>query len=928
MSNDIETLGLNWSETLIGSNQRIIDTNYVRLNMTWKESTASNGNNKVHVRFYVASKYRISGIWNCSIEIGGVRVATSLPDVWDPNTGTWINRIDLSQGDMSNAWSTSVLAIEGSRELSRSTNSIGIKLLIHDFDYQSVTTGNWTKKDFSQDFSLSLTNTAIIPNNPNISINTPDDGQGRSNYEVLQLNGNGIGGTFRVYPCQTSSGSGTANKLQFYIGMPGGGSHSRIRIGKYVNGQGWNDNFYDSGWQATTYHKYNKSFYSGDRYDSGVAWKVWSMVKSSTGNEKSSEVIYFVFNDQPHFSSNEPNISCSSIIVPGTSNFKVNWNSSVNGLYQSVYTLRYKTTDSSTWNEVYTGATTSATIDLSNQSVYPRGKTIQFQVRAQDKYDADTDFRGLANVVINRLPTLSSSTITNNMSDPNSYNNHYDTNVTFILPSKADSDGQSTFYKIYYKVGTNDWVTYNSNYTGGQSLTINCSSYQNVAGGTFQLKTIVNDGLEDGDIALSAVLKKNKKPEAPSGIRYSPSDAIHLNTHAEVINSISWNKVNNFCNGRPVSSYEVVKKSSTSSTGSGTVKAHYAPPVNTTSTDITDITRGEYFWFEVIAVDLFGYRSDIYSTPRYRRNRIPSTSSSITLNQNKLNVYKTVPLIWDNSVDPDGDIVKYKLEVKKGTASYQLVSNEITSTSYTHNISGYAEGLRLKYRVTPFDDHNVYGESTETTQNIVVNTRPLGVNLSYPINIIYNKQPRLFLDVLNDVDNDDLTLTVNINGVNFESNTNQDNFSKSSYRPQTKVVFHGPQLNIGQNIIKTKSHDGYQYSDEKTFTITINDSLIPVINTGDTILNEHMVNLNTMINNCYNAYGCSFNKKNVNTSIGSNVSAIHINNMYDNINLINQTMNNFSSDSAFDKNLSNVSASLEGKILKEINSINTLLKNL
>lgn len=910
---DILTRSTSWSR-LRGSEQYILATNNIRLDAEWREETVGS-NNRIRVRFYACSKYRISGTWYCSIDINGQRV---------------LNRqhTTLSQGNNTSAWASEVLVGESYIDVNKTVKSANINLYIHDFDYQSVATGAWTKKDFTQAFTVSLANTEIIPSDPSISINNPDDGQGRSNYEVIQLNGNGIAGQFRVYPCQTSAGSGVANKLQFYIGMPSNGAYTRIRIGRFVNGQGWNENFYDSGWQATTYHKYHKSFYSEDRYDKGVAWKVWSMVKSSTGNEKTSGTIWFVFNDQPSFSGNQPNISCSSIIVPGTSNLKVNWNSAINSLYQSVYTLRYKTASSSTWNEVYTSTATSATIDLSNQSIYSRGETVQFQVKAQDKYDEDTEFRGSAVVKINMLPTLGSNTINNNMSDPNTYNNHYDNNVTFTLPNKNDVDGQSTFYKIYYKVNNGDWISYNGNYTGSTSLTINCSNYQNSAGGSFQLKTVVNDGLEDGDTATSAVLYKNTKPATPSGINYVPSNAIHSNTHAELINSISWNNINNVCNGRPVPKYEVIKKTATTTSTNGTNKTTHNPTSNNCNVSIADIVRGEYFWFEIVAIDIFGYRSDTYITPKYKRNQIPSSPSKISLNQQKLNVYKTVPLIWTNSNDPDGDTIKYKLEVKKGSNGYEIVSNSITTNSYNHDITGYAEGLRLKYRVTPYDEHDINGDSVETTQNIVVNTRPLGVNILYPNNVIHNVQPRILFDVLNDVDGDDLTLTINVNGVNYTSSLNSSYFSKSIYRPITKGVFKGPTLNIGNNIIKTKSHDGYQYSDEKTFTITINDSPLQDVSTGDIILNNHMKGLNTMIDNYYVAYGCVFNKKDSSTIVGANITAIQTNNMYDNIISINNTINNFSDETIFDKTITKNTISSGTNIKKEINVINNILKNL
>lgn len=909
---DKSTRGTSWTRRM-GDPQHVLENNLIRLDADWREETVG-GKNRIHVRFYVCVRYRISGSWDCSFDINGQRVLSRL-------------KKNLSQGNMTDAWTSEVFVAEKYVDVDKSMKSTTIKLYVHDFDYKSVTTGAWTKKDFTQEFLILLTNNAIIPYDPQITINKPDDNNGRNNYETLQLNGNGISGWFRVYPCQTSPGSGVGNKLQFYIAMPGNGSHTRIRIGKYVNGQGWNENFYDSGWRATTYHKYEMSFYSTDRYDKGVAWKVWSMVKSSTGNEKSSETIWFVFNDQPCFSGHQPNISCSSIVVPGTSNLHVSWNSCVNSIYQSVYTLRYKLSDSSTWTNVYTSSATNATIDLSNQSIYSRGKTIEFQVKAQDKYDEDTEFRGTKTVKINSLPLLSSTFISNNMSDPNTYNNHYDNNVTFTLPNKSDADGQNTFYKIYYKVGNGNWITYNSNYTGSKTLTINCSNYQNSAGGSFQLKATVNDGLEDGTTATSSVIYKNTKPSIPSNINYNPTNAIHSNTHAETINSISWNGVNNVCNNRPVSRYEVVKKTANTTSSNGTNKATYNPTTNNCSVNIDDITRGEYFWFEIAAIDIFGYRSDTYVTTKYKRNQAPYAPSQFVINQQQSQVHKTVPLTWVASTDPDGDTVKYKLEVKKGTSSYEVVSNSITNTNYTHDITGYEEGISLTYRITPYDEHNVYGPSVETTQNIFVNVKPRGVNILHPTHVIYNVQPRILFEVLTNK-NKDLTLIINVNGTDYISNKNSDYFCNSNYRTVTKGVFKGPTLKIGTNVIKAKTYDGYQYSDEKTFIVTINNSPLQNINSGDIILNEHMKGLNTMISNYYVAYGCVFNKKDSLTLKETTITSLQANNMYDNIMEINNTINNFSDDTKFDKVITKNTISSGTSIKKEINDINTILLNL
>lgn len=916
---DISTISTSWTR-LKGSAQYILATNDIRLDAEWKEETA-NGKNRIHVRFYVCSKYRINGTWSCSFKINGTTVLNRQSTV-------------LNQGNNTNAWATQVLVGERYLDLDKTNKSTSINLYIHDFDYLSVTTGAWTKKDFTQAFTISLTNTdsntgpdtetEIIPSNPTIAINNPVDGQGRNTYEVLQLNGNGIAGGFRVYPCKAAVGSNNDNKLVFYVPMPTNGSKIKVRIGKYINGQGWNDNYYDSGWSTAPTIEYVKAFYSTDRYDKGVAWKAWSIVKSSTGQEKISDTIWFVFNDQPYFADNQPNISCNSIVIPGTTNLQVSWDSCINSLYQSVYTLRYKLSSNSTWKEVYTSNATSTTIDL---SAYTRGSTIEFQVKAEDKYDTDI-FRGSATVKINTLPTLSSNIILNNMNDPNTYNNHYDKNVIFTLPDKNDIDGQLTFYKIDYKIDNNNWTSYNSHYTGSTALSINCSNYQNTAGGTFQLRVTVNDGLEDGDIATSAILTKNTKPATPSGISYTPTNSIHANSHAEEITNIAWKSINNVCNGRPVPKYEIIQKTATTLSANGTNKSTYNSITNNIATTVSDITRGEYFWFEIVAVDIFGYKSDTYITTRYRRNQIPSSPSQIVLNQQKLNVYKNVPLTWGDSIDPDGDTVKYKLEVKKGTLEYEIVSNTITANSYNHNITGYTEGLPLKYRITPYDDHNVYGQSVETTQNIVVNTRPLGIDIVYPINCIYNTQPRILFNVLNDIDGDDLTLTININGIDYVSNLHNDYFSKSVYRPVTKGVFKGPRLHIGENIIKTKSHDGYQYSDEKTFTIVINNSLLQDIDTGYIILSEHMNGLNTMINDYYTAYGCVFNKKDSLITAGSIIKSTTMNNMYDNIIAINNTINNFSDDTVFDKTIIQNTISSGMSIKKEINDINHILKNL
>ena len=671
---------------------------------------------------------------------------------------------------------------------------------------------NYERTNFTNSDSVSLTyiTQEVIPNDPKIVINAPEGYDGRADYTEMTLNGNGISGYFRCYPAQTSSGSGKGNTLQFYIGMPSGGKWSRIIVEKFTNGSGWASS-YDTGWKELLYHKVHLTYYSDSRYDKGIAWRVKSMVKSSTNYEKSSNYIYYVINDQPVFSNNQPNISCESIIPYG-GNVNVRWDSASNSIFQSVYKLRYKQTTASSWNVVDVG-TTSKTISLAS---YGRGAQIEFQVLAQDMYDADTEYRGSAIVKINQLPTANSSSISSNK-DSSPYNARYVNNVQFTLPGISDADGQGTSYQLEYKVGSGNWITYSSSHGSG-NFTLNCANYQNTRGGTLQLRARPYDGMEYGNYIYSKVLYKNQLPSANSSSISSNKDSYPYN--GCYVNNVQFTLPGISDSDGHSTSYQLEYKIGS---GSWTVYSSSHGTGNfTLNCSNYQNTRGGTFQLRAKPYDGMEYGNYIYSAVLYR-NKLPA-APVLTIDYGKKylseasdvphngHVEKIYQIKWNNvnNYCNNEKIANSNFKVKFYGSNNNLLKTitgqdigsmggipYVTDNHYLNSITRNSE-FKIIVEVT-----DILGESNSTTvgpyKRNNTPTKPTNFNVGFTNSIDTVSNRKVTFNKSTDVDNDSLYYHLQIKRYN---SSNWVDFSNNYTTTQSVVTW---------NIVDSSSHYGDVY---------------------------------------------------------------------------------------------------------------------
>lgn len=973
---NITTYGLGWTR-LNGSPQYILDTNDVRLDASWREETV-NGRNRLHVIFYVCSKYRINGNWDCSFSVNGSTLLSR-------------QKFSLSQGNNTNAWASEVLVAERYIDLDKTTKSANINLCIHDFDYLSVTTGGWTKKDFTQSFSVSLTNTEVIPGKPVLTISAPNNGTpGRSDNTVVQLNGNGIAGTFRCYAANVAKNSSVGNTLQFGASNLSNAAQVRIVVDKFTNGSGWTS-YHSSGWVTNVQHKYYKQFGAGERYNNGVAWRANCEVKSSTGNIVNSDIIYFVINDVPAFGNNNPNIQCSSIVPLGQSSLNVSWSSCSNTILPTKYKLRYKKSTDGSWSESGELQNTNYTMNLSNTSLYPRGSTVQFEVLCMDDYDQDS-YRGSGSVKINSLPTTATNKITSNKDDDVSkkryvnivtftlpqisdndnqttnykleynigdewinypkavnpgqlrldctnyqntrggmfklratpydgmeygtviysevlyknrlpefstntivndkdnktYNNIYEDNVTFTFPTITDPDQHRTYYNVEYKVGDGIWQSYNSKYTSSK-LTLDCSTYQNVRGGNFQLKVTAYDGMEYGESVFSRVLMKNTKPTTPTNLL--PTTGHYVKTIP-----LSW----------------------TASTDIGNTSIYYNVYINNELVNITRNNITSFNWpipfedpyntkylFSIEAIDNFGIKSDRANSnyELFKGDDLTGNISVIIDDVNRMitnegyKYYNFIQLSYsyDNKAVPLNYEIQYA-EVDKNfsgdvtSVNWQPLKKSTSNTTHQHSIEHYTnDNLKLVYRVRGILNSNQYtkwGYSDYCNIYINDNTDVDDCCIVYPVNnsTIYTKLPYFCIN-FNPKNSNNYWLCITINGQEY------NNIFKNV---SGKLVAQCSQeLVIGRNTIticeKSKLTSG------GIFTGPVSTTIIN-LETNELILEDIIKfnQFNLIIDRCSN-YKLSYGLNQINKVSESNpiIRFDYLNNIRSGIDNIVNTINNF-----------------------------------
>ena len=158
-------------------------------------------------------------------------------------------------------------------------------------------------------------------------------------------------------------------------------------------------------------------------------------------------------------------------------------------------------------------------------------------------------------------------------------------------------------------------------------------------------------------------------------------------------------------------------------------------------------------------------------TPTPTENNAPSQSSLTNPTDGQLCIDNSVSFSWTAATDPDGDAVKYLLEIATDNNFSQIAESfdNISGTSRTVNLD---KGTAYYWRVRAKDSKNLNGDYSSTFDFYtegegVVNYLPFSPSVVSPaLNAIVQTDTATLEWDSSDVDNDPLTYTIYLEDVN------------------------------------------------------------------------------------------------------------------------------------------------------------------
>lgn len=716
--------------------------------------------------------------------------------------------------------------------------------------------------------SFTLDKSQVIPGTPSITVSVGDsDGAWNYSYDGISykvykaIKSNGTDNNLYLSTARTSN----ATKMQVYCQYcsDSSGGWKDLTNSPVTHGDSCGFSF-----AATSDKRFNNKH---------IRFRSYAVATSSTGDTKSSGYTYFIINDIPTISG-----SITTDVSKTSNSVKVTWpamtdNANNNNKKYKIYIDKYDTV-SKTYKEfkdftVTNPSENNKTFNLSTYSIN-RGEKVKIYIKPGDSQDWGKKYGGLV-VTRNSLPYFEGTAKLTTSADSTSYNYVFSGNVNLSWNSAKDSERDGITYYIYRrykKTSDSSWSTwaYINETTSTKLENINANNYTDV-GGSVQFGIRAYDGLEystSSDQAMSLtsnIIKRNKKPDKPSNFAIIASGHIDGESYYETSEKITWDKVVAF-NNKDCSKYRIDYEICTSSSFTG--------QITTGGADVTKnefkfnfantVPRGSYIRFKIKAIDIFGTESGVYTSSVYSRNNQPTNPTNFRCTSTKLNVYNTMNLAWDASTDADSNPgIYYKIWSRANNNGYSLITtNKITGTSYNYDISKLAPGTTLGFKIRAYDKYDIACPNDVFITNndkLVINTPPSKPKLVAPKNTapIYDPRPRILFDIPNEKDSDSVSAYITVNNVAYNSSTSSA-FNKTTYSSGDKLVFVPPtNLNSGSNTIKIKLYDGYQYSEEESYTINYTPSELLVINdsNAEPITAEKYNTLKLMMNNTLKAYG-------------------------------------------------------------------------
>ena len=100
--------------------------------------------------------------------------------------------------------------------------------------------------------------------------------------------------------------------------------------------------------------------------------------------------------------------------------------------------------------------------------------------------------------------------------------------------------------------------------------------------------------------------------------------------------------------------------------------------------------------------------------PTPKENNAPSKPSLTSPTNNLLCINNSVTFVWSASADPDGDAVKYEIEISKDS-QFTQIANKVSSSATSQTIA-LDKGTAYYWRVKAIDSKNKTGDYSSTFQ--------------------------------------------------------------------------------------------------------------------------------------------------------------------------------------------------------------------
>ncbi|WP_179367912.1 fibronectin type III domain-containing protein [Candidatus Nitrosotenuis sp. DW1] len=287
-----------------------------------------------------------------------------------------------------------------------------------------------------------------------------------------------------------------------------------------------------------------------------------------------------------------------------------------------------------------------------------------------------------------------------------------------------------TGYKIEYKKGTGSYISLVSNTA---NATTSYSHTGLTTGTTYTYKISAISSIGTGAASTEASTTPTTAstatvPGAPTGLAATAVSATQVN--------LSWSAPSN--GGSAITGYKIEYKS-----GTGPYSVLVSNTASTSTTySHTGLTTGTTYTYKISAINSIGTgsaSSEASATPTATSQQFTATApGSPSLSATAVSATQ-INLSWSTPNDGGSAITGYKIEVKKGTGSFETLVSNTASTSTTYSHTDLTSGTVYYYRVSAINsigtgtsgDASATPKETTTPTLTAIATSPTQISLSW-----------------------------------------------------------------------------------------------------------------------------------------------------------------------------------------------------